>query len=641
MVIAVVFGDFLAAANGHMEAVIAAGRDHATSPSAVAEDLHQLVAVLSRYYDDLAPCDEIEASGRNDLRPWERAVISTGSALRIAADCLRRGADEAACGCQMTAGTPGPRHLEAAVSELAAGRDLLRTHFATDPDGLTRERSEWASVVTSVPVTRALANEIARWSQLLAPLAERLARPPAPGAASYVPGQPLSESARAEFASASRWLQIAGAAASPAFDADPVRTTDTELLSAIPAAAIVPPRRRPGPAEESVAELCQGITISAFRLRRAVRDSEDRARWSPSVTSGAWQWMAQAAAITSQLSALALRAVGTRVSQLASPPVSEAQLNRVADSMADMRAAWSQVDGLWDMMITETRMLATPAMTDASDLLLRMGRLVWDDPQWTPARSRRAPSRAPAALAPEATAVSTLVSAVHHSVDALTRVAEAETDAVGSAERAGRLYVPTRSLPEYYDVPRPFAPAPASRCEALMAAYRAAHHASVQAVLALDGLAVASGAPSRVLAHARTATSAQANRSHSQGQHDSGVTEGTLAGTAFRHSRASTGNAGPVERAIRIRQVSDQAILLRAAAIDNAAHQLIAQAENATPAPNLPDTPVNSQHAASNAAQLAAQSFPRGPGARPSAGQPSRPAAQAAGPGNRVKRGAV
>ena len=55
---------------------------------------------------------------------------------------------------------------------------------------------------------------------------------------------------------------------------------------------------------------------------------------------------------------------------------------------------------MWDAMITESRMLPTQAMTDASDLVLRMGRLVWDDPHWAPARSRRAPLRDPAALAP-------------------------------------------------------------------------------------------------------------------------------------------------------------------------------------------------------------------------------------------------
>ena len=38
----------------------------------------------------------------------------------------------------------------------AAGRDLLHTHFSTGPDGSRAGRSEWAPVVTSVPVTRAL-----------------------------------------------------------------------------------------------------------------------------------------------------------------------------------------------------------------------------------------------------------------------------------------------------------------------------------------------------------------------------------------------------------------------------------------------------------------------------------------------------
>ncbi len=97
--------------------------------------------------------------------------------------------------------------------------------------------------------------------------------------------------------------------------------------------------------------------------------------------------MAQAAAVTSHLSELALRALATRAGQLPGPPVSETQLSDAADFMVGMRAAWHQVDRLWDVMITESR------MTDASDLVLRMGRLVWDDPHWTPAHSRRAPPR--------------------------------------------------------------------------------------------------------------------------------------------------------------------------------------------------------------------------------------------------------
>jgi hypothetical protein len=156
--------------------------------------------------------------------------------------------------------------------------------------------------------------------------------------------------------------------------------------------------------------------------------------------------MAQAAAVTTHLGELALRALATRAGQLASPPVSQAQLDDAADLMAGMRAAWHQVDRLWDVMITESRLLPTPAMTEASDLVLRMGRLVWDDPHWTPAHPRPAPMRTSAALAPGTDAVTTVVAAVHQSVDALARTAEADTGAVQAAGQAGRLYVPTRSL---------------------------------------------------------------------------------------------------------------------------------------------------------------------------------------------------
>jgi len=631
-----VFGDFLAAAREHLEATVAVRENEVTWPSAIAQELSRLVAVMSRYCDDLAPYDQVEASGRDDLHPWERAAVDVGAALRIVAGCLRRAAVEPVGDLVSETASRRARHLEAAATELAAGRDLLHTHFAIDPDGLTLERSEWASAVTSVPVTRALANEVGQWSLRLAPFTAWLAD----SAASYAhpdgPGQTLPVSVRTEFATACQWLQAAGAAVHLALCSDPVRPADAELLCAIPA-AMVP--RRPGSAGESVAELCDGITISASRLRGAMRDSKDRARWSPSVTSGGWQWMAQAAAVTSHLSELALGALATRAGQLPGPPASEAQLRDVADFMIGMRAAWHQVDRMWDVMITESRMLPTQAMTDASDLVLRMGRLVWDDPHWTPAHSRRAPLRNLAALAPETDAVTTLIAAVHQSVDALARLAKADMDAVEAAGRAGRLYVPTRSLPEEYDVPRPFATAPVSRCQVLHEAYRVALDASVQAARALDELSIAAGAPSKALALARAAASAQSRRAGSQPRPDDGIPgDPPLSDTPFTHSRAATGRPGPVEKAIRARRVSDPVILMRAAAIDNAARQLIIQAENTTSASSSPDTPTNIRRPASSAAQLAAQSFPYDLTASPTAGQPPSPARRATSSSSRVPR---
>jgi hypothetical protein len=111
--------------------------------------------------------------------------------------------------------------------------------------------------------------------------------------------------------------------------------------------------------------------------------------------------------------------------------------------LAITRAAWQQVDQAWDLLSTESKLLQTPAMTEATDLVLRMGRLVWDNPRWTPARSDRAPQRIPAALAPGATTFTSVLAAAHQAIDALARVAVTDIQAMEAADRAGRLYVPT------------------------------------------------------------------------------------------------------------------------------------------------------------------------------------------------------
>ena len=169
-----VLGDFLAAANEHVEAAVVVGDGQLARLPEIVRDLHRLVAVMSHCLDDLAPCDEVEASNWAGLHVWEHAVIDAHAAMRAAAACLRRAAAE-------SGDLAGPatswraRHLAAAAANLAAGRDLLHTHRAPDTDGLIQDRSEWAPVITSLPVTRALANEVTRWSWQLAPFTAWLA----------------------------------------------------------------------------------------------------------------------------------------------------------------------------------------------------------------------------------------------------------------------------------------------------------------------------------------------------------------------------------------------------------------------------------------------------------------------------------
>jgi len=623
-----VLGDFLAAADGRIAAAALDAGAPVTEVAPAAQDLYRLVAVLSRYCRDVAPCDEIEASGRDDLHAWERAVIDAGTALSIAGDCLRRGAEQAVT--EQPGPAPGQaQHLAWAATDLMAGRDLLNTHRVTDPAGLKRGRSEWTPVVTSLPVLRAMANEVGRWSRQLALYAALLADSPARHGPPVGHSRNAQVPARGAFADASQWLGAASAAVRMAMDIDPVRTSDTELLYAVPA-AIVPPRQPLRPGAESVADLCDGIAVSAARLRSAMQEGQQRARWSPDVTSGGWQWMAQAAAVTCHLSELALLSLATRASELADVPVSGSQLDAAADSLTGMRTAWHHVGLLWDGIVTERRLLVNPAMTDASDLVLRLGRLVWDNPHWTPSRAQRAPRRPPPALAAGAADFRAVVAATHQAIDALALVAKADGQAVESAAQAGRLYVPTRSLPADYDVPRPFTTAPVSRCQVLHEAYGVALDATATATRALDELALTAGTPSKFLALARAAAPAQAHQPGNQNQPDDGSSPARLpATTSSWESRTFTGKVGPVERAIRGRGVSDPITLLRAAAIDNAASRLITEAENAAGVADLPDTPNGQRRAVGSAALLAAQSFPCDQAVRPSDQQPSRSTRQA------------
>jgi hypothetical protein len=59
--------------------------------------------------------------------------------------------------------------LSAAADYLAAGRDLLHTHFIQDPAGVRAGTSFWAPVITSGPATAALLSELAGYLNMLSP----------------------------------------------------------------------------------------------------------------------------------------------------------------------------------------------------------------------------------------------------------------------------------------------------------------------------------------------------------------------------------------------------------------------------------------------------------------------------------------
>jgi hypothetical protein len=604
-----VFGDLAGLATRHLgtAAAMADGGLPGEDVAAAVRPVRRMALTLAHCLGDVAAYDEVEAVTSSQLATWVRAVVDAREALRLAASSLHPYA------------APGPAEatpdgtmaavLDTAAVSLAAGRDLLRTHLSTGADGTPLDRSDWAAVVTSGPVTMALLNEIACWSQQLALLTGRLSVAHAAESASVIP-------VHQGLASACHWLVTADAAIRSTQRTGTLTLPDTNLLMAIPARAV--PERRPPQTQETTAELCQGAVISAIRLRASVCTAAGQAAWTELVTAESLRWTATAAAVACHISENILRMLAGDVGS--DPLDTENPLRGAAEAASHASASWRNVVASWSQMTTETTGLTSPGIPDAGDLIVRLGRLAFDDAEWTPARARQARLRGPAGVAVGDEQAMEVLAAVHHAADTLARVAAAEVDAVGTAIGAWRLYAPTRTLPEYVDVPYRYGPATPADTAALIEAYRAAADATTRAVAALDTVAIGLNAPSRLLAAARAATR-QGRAPHVSYDADLRAAHGQSADPA---TGPSSGNypppalpPGPVEQAVRdLGTKADPGLLLRAHAIDTAARQLIAEARRvARSAAERKPARKRPPSRAGPAVQRAAENFPPSPAA--------------------------
>jgi hypothetical protein len=288
-----VFGEFLAPAGEHIAAAVS---HHGYLPyeaqCGAVRQLDRLVATLSRYLADLPlpdglhPSRALERDAAGRTAPAVLALDRAAQSLRPSAASTADSGDRAA--------HPAVGHLSAAADHLAAGRDLLHTHFTQDSAGTRTASSYWAPVITSGPVTAALLSELAGYLQSLAPWVARQS-----GARRVSPG--ALTSAQLALRSAEPWLALAGTTLQAAQQAHyplPARG----LLDAIPSNA--PPPRQPPGGIEPVPELCERIPVTAERLRYAAFTFAARARWSPAATSQSWRRDALASAITSHSSEL-------------------------------------------------------------------------------------------------------------------------------------------------------------------------------------------------------------------------------------------------------------------------------------------------------------------------------------------------
>jgi hypothetical protein len=383
-------------------------------------------------------------------------------------------------------------------------RDLLHTHFTADPDGLRAEHSDWAPVIASAPVNRAL----------LAGLADHVGAAARQVQAMHQCSDTVGDRANSPAGElwrhvrhAARDLESFSMAVQAAQWQAPVPDDDVRLLKAIPLNH--PPERKTPAATDPVPALCAGTAGAAQRVRHALRGAAERARWAPDLTAESMRHAAASCVVTSFNCEIILRSLARQASQAGYRDLVP-DLEEAADDTAGARHAWLAAARSWDDLTTESQGQLSQAAAEAGELALWTGRLAYADPQWTPARGPAHALRQPDSLAADPAAFASVIAAVHYSADALHRVAASSQDQVLAAAGAGRLYIPVRPAPglEYRRSrrPRQFERVPGSRVETVLATYARSAEASHAALHAAGRLAEPTGAPSRVLATAHRHT---------------------------------------------------------------------------------------------------------------------------------------
>jgi hypothetical protein len=450
------FGDFLHAAHWDLGPPAGLGGPYAVRGNVeeVSRSLLRVVIVMNRYVQDLTVAfAEMPTRTRPALSPWARACIQAREALSNAAGFLIEPHGRSRWPASQAA-SPLARRLDAVTVSLTTGRDLLQTHFTPGTGSTRQHRSEWALIITSEPVTRALLTEIASLSQ-------RIARQGADLALSPLAGAPADRQARHKLNAACQWLWALNTSVQAARRREPVAIADRELLAAIPVNTL-PGRRAPG-VGAPVGALCQAAISSAERIRHLAWASVRQAPWSPGMTATSLRQVALTSTVTSHNCEILLHTLAARTRQIGLAQIS-ADLSAAADVAERARSTWLHVARQVGQITTETRGQLSPAAAEASDLALWTGRLAYADPRWTPASGPAHPARPPESLAAGQQDVPAAVATVHQACETLALLSQTERDQISASAQAGRILVPTSSLPDdtTFPVPSPGPHVPAS-----------------------------------------------------------------------------------------------------------------------------------------------------------------------------------
>ena len=267
--------------------------------------LPRLLKTIGRYAADIAAATAAVAGpGHEQASPWARAAAEARRAAQNAFQALPAEELLSRPWLRRPKTSTLARDLDAAATAITAARDLLHTHFETSADGTRRDRTEWAPVIGSAPVRKALLSELAGWSRHVVSHGARIT------SAQPRDGSGLTTGQRQVLAICQHLTALI-TAVDTAHSREPVTSEDLRQLYRIPVSMLGPrsvPRRT-----ETVTGLQRGTIECAERVRSAAAAAVTGAAWSAAISPESFtQTAIHAAAISGHceilLQSLAARA---------------------------------------------------------------------------------------------------------------------------------------------------------------------------------------------------------------------------------------------------------------------------------------------------------------------------------------------
>ncbi|MEV4251686.1 hypothetical protein AB0J52_00810 [Spirillospora sp. NPDC049652] len=317
-------------------------------PCSVTE-LGRLARVLTRYTDRIAHGFGLPGDDGTGIR---EIAHQAGESLRHATAYLDKATPDT------NLDTSLAQNLRASAVALGCGLDLLATHLPPPASG--RELTSVAAVIAAPDVAGDLFHLISDHATTAGQLALKS------GHVSHPAGHFLLRAAA-----------LAGGFAHG-------QQTGLQAVS-LPAT----PDRIPPEVGESRDQLLTGIDASVRRL--------DASQAEGSVTT--WRYLARAATITHELDFHLVCILRLRLEALAGVSTADG-LEPVVKTMKRMTRRWRAIARTWHELTTEHRLSEIGPAMDASDLVVRLGRLGYTDSSWKPGHRSWHATTDPALLAP-------------------------------------------------------------------------------------------------------------------------------------------------------------------------------------------------------------------------------------------------